>query len=211
MARAHFTFEKAGETKTIDLSEYTAGYNGGSYTVKAPTGVTATVSGSKMTVKLADDFGGVGYIEYTLKDKEGDTFTRNIGVTQGAVWKSPIPSAESSSSAAESSSSAAEELSSSEMSSSSENTSSLGGVAANAGLRMNVSGNIVSVAGLAPNSKIVVTDMNGRILYVRKVSGNTAAINLNAFERGLYLVSVRGVAKSGAGVLMNKSIKVQVR
>ena len=211
MARAHFTFEKAGETKTIDLSEYTAGYNGGSYTVKAPTGVTASVSGSKMTVKLSNDFGGVGYIEYTLKDKEGDTFTRNIGVTQGAVWKSPVPSAESSSSAAESSSSAAEELSSSEMSSSSENTSSLGGVAANAGLRMNVSGNIVSVAGLAPNSKIVVTDMNGRILYVRKVSGNTAAINLNAFERGLYLVSVRSVAKSGAGVLMNKSIKVQVR
>lgn len=142
-------------------------------------------------------------------------FTRNIGVTQGVAWKAPVPSVESSSSVAESSSSAAEELSSSEKSSSSEGITSLDGVTANAGLRMNVSGNIVFIAGLVPNSKIAVTDMNGRILYVRNASGNTTAIDLNAFGRGLYLVNVRGttsgMAKSGAGLQMNKSVKVQVR
>jgi hypothetical protein len=44
--------------------------------------VTATVSGSKLTVKLANNFGGVGYIKFMLKDNAGDTFSRNIGVTQ---------------------------------------------------------------------------------------------------------------------------------
>jgi hypothetical protein len=82
MARAHYTFAK-GETQVIDLAQFTKGYDGGTYTVSAPTGVTATVSGSKMTVKLADNFGGVGYIKFTLKDNAGDTFSRYVGVTQG--------------------------------------------------------------------------------------------------------------------------------
>jgi hypothetical protein len=81
MARAHYTFAK-GETQVIDLAQFTKGYDNGSYTVNAPTGVTATVSGSKLTVKLANNFGGVGYIKFTLKDNAGDTFSRNIGVTQ---------------------------------------------------------------------------------------------------------------------------------
>ena len=50
--------------------------------MNAPTGVTATVSGSKLTIKLANNFGGVGYIKFTLKDNAGDTFSRYIGVTQ---------------------------------------------------------------------------------------------------------------------------------
>ena len=81
MARAHYTFAK-GETQVIDLAQFTKGYDNGSYTVSAPNGVTATVSGSKMTVKLADNFGGVGYVKFTLKDNAGDTFSRYIGVTQ---------------------------------------------------------------------------------------------------------------------------------
>ena len=81
MARAHYTFAK-GETQVIDLAQFTKGYDNGSYTVNAPTGVTATVSGSKLTIKLANNFGGVGYIKFTLKDNAGDTFSRNIGVTQ---------------------------------------------------------------------------------------------------------------------------------
>ena len=81
MARAHYTFAK-GETQVIDLAQFTKGYDNGSYTVNAPTGVTATVSGSKLTVKLANNFGGVGYIKFTLKDNAGDTFSRDIGVTQ---------------------------------------------------------------------------------------------------------------------------------
>ncbi len=81
MARAHYTFAK-GETQVIDLAQFTKGYDNGSYTVNAPTGVTATVSGSKLTIKLANNFGGVGYIKFTLKDNAGDTFSRDIGVTQ---------------------------------------------------------------------------------------------------------------------------------
>ena len=81
MASAHYTFAK-GETQVIDLSQFTRGYDGGTYTVSAPSDVTATVSGSKMTVKLADNFGGVGYVQFTLKDNAGDTFSRYIGVTQ---------------------------------------------------------------------------------------------------------------------------------
>ena len=81
MARAHYTFAK-GETQVIDLAQFTKGYDNGSYTVNTPTGVTATVSGSKLTIKLANNFGGVGYIKFTLKDNAGDTFSRNIGVTQ---------------------------------------------------------------------------------------------------------------------------------
>jgi hypothetical protein len=49
--------------------------------------VTATVNGSKLTVKLADNFGGIGYIKFTLKDNAGDTFSRYIGVTQGLALK----------------------------------------------------------------------------------------------------------------------------
>ena len=82
MARAHYTFAK-GETQVIDLSQFTRGYDGGTYTVSAPSGVTATVSGSRLTVKLADSFVGAGYIKFTLKDNAGDTFSRYIGVTQG--------------------------------------------------------------------------------------------------------------------------------
>ena len=78
-------------TQVIDLSQFTAGYDNGTYTVSAPTGVTATVNGSKMTVKLADNFGGVGYIKFTLKDKEGDSFGRYIGVTQQLAASATTP------------------------------------------------------------------------------------------------------------------------
>jgi hypothetical protein len=82
MARAHYTFAK-GETQVIDLSQFTRGYDGGTYTVSAPSGVTATVSGSRLTVKLAENFAGADYVQFTLKDNAGDTFSRYIGVTQG--------------------------------------------------------------------------------------------------------------------------------
>lgn len=96
MARAHYTFAK-GETQTIDLAQFTKGYDNGTYTVSAPTGVTATVSGSKMTVKLADNFGGVGYVKFTLKDNAGDTFSRYIGVTQLLAASATTPTSSSSS------------------------------------------------------------------------------------------------------------------
>jgi len=89
MARAHYTFAK-GETQVIDLAQFTKGYDNGSYTVNAPTGVTATVSESKLTIKLANNFGGVGYIKFTLKDNAGDTFSRYIGVTQQLAISSTV-------------------------------------------------------------------------------------------------------------------------
>ena len=103
MARAHYTFAK-GETQVIDLAQFTKGYDGGTYTVSAPTGVTATVSGSKMMVKLADNFSGAGYIKFTLKDNAGDTFTRNIGVTQMLAASATTPVSSSSETPASSSS-----------------------------------------------------------------------------------------------------------
>lgn len=85
MARAHYTFSE-GETQSIDLSEFTAGYSGGTYKLsEIPSGVNASLSGSKLTVSLDKNFGGIGYIVFTLTDKDGDTFSRPIGVTQGAV------------------------------------------------------------------------------------------------------------------------------
>ena len=85
LARPHYSFE-SGETQVIDLSNFTAGYNGGTYKLTSvPSGVTAKLSGSKMTVSLDAKFGGVGYIEFLLTDSEGDTFSRFVGVSQGAM------------------------------------------------------------------------------------------------------------------------------
>ncbi len=85
MARAHYTFSE-GESQIVDLSRFTAGYEGGSYRLTTvPKGVNATLDGSKLKVSLDGNFGGVGYIVFTLTDKDGDTFSRPIGVTQGKV------------------------------------------------------------------------------------------------------------------------------
>lgn len=105
MARPHYTFE-AGETQVVDLSGFTAGYDGGTYKLTdVPGGVNASLSGSKMTVSLDSDFGGVGFITFTLTDKSGDTFSREIGVTQNLPAK--VSQSQSSSSQAQSSSSSA--------------------------------------------------------------------------------------------------------
>lgn len=88
MARAHYTFAE-GETQSIDLSEFTAGYDGGTYKLtEIPNGVSAKLSGSKLTVSLDKNFSGIGYITFTLTDKDGDTFTRPIGVSQGKAQSS---------------------------------------------------------------------------------------------------------------------------
>lgn len=109
MARPHYTFE-VGETQVVDLSEFTAGYDGGTYKLSGiPSGVNASVNGSKMTVSLDADFGGIGFITFTLTDKSGDTFSREIGVTQNL----PAPEANVSSSSTGMSSSSASSSSSS--------------------------------------------------------------------------------------------------
>ena len=123
MARAHYTFEN-GETQPIDLSQFTKGYDNGTYQLSnIPSGVNAKVNGSKMTVSLSENFAGIGYITFTLTDKSGDTFTRKIGVTQAKAI-SELPKSSSSitpvsSSSIEKSSSSISSSSSAEISSSS--------------------------------------------------------------------------------------------
>lgn len=104
MAKAHYTFE-IGETQTIDLSQFTVGYHGGSYKLSnVPSGINAELNGSKMTVSMDSDFGGVGYITFTLTDSEGDSFERKIGVTQNVPVQNSKPSSSSSANASSSSS-----------------------------------------------------------------------------------------------------------
>jgi hypothetical protein len=208
MARAHYTFAK-GETQVIDLAQFTKGYDGGTYTVSAPTGVTATVSGSKMTVKLADNFGGVGYIKFTLKDKEGDTFTRNIGVTQMLAAASSN-SDEPISNSSESSSSETQVSSSSEVefSSSSETPAGIVPVAARP-FGMTVTDNIVMLTGIPEEANITVLDVSGHSIMMQKNVVQTrgmATVNMQPYGCGIYLVNIRG--KLADGKKMNKTVKV---
>lgn len=198
LARANFTFEK-GETQTIDLSQYTKGYDGGTYTLSGiPAGVTATVSGSKMTVKLSDTFAGVGYITFTLKDNAGDTYSRKIGVTQklaAASAQDPEPG----------------------VITETEEPDDDGDVTSVAALKekafhVAVQNNIVHLYGLPRNVAISVTDLSGKHLMTSKsiVSVNGSAIvNLNDYSRGSYLVNIRGLSNNGSRV--NRSMQVQVR
>ena len=113
-----------------------------------------------------------------------------------------------------SSSKALEQSSSSEMSSSSAAKGDSAGVAlprmtsTQTSLKMNVIGNNVLITGLAPNSKIAVMDMNGKVVHLRNAIGTSAIVNLSSFGRGLYLVNVRG---ADAGSRVNKSVKVMNR
>jgi hypothetical protein len=84
MARPNYKIED-GETQVVDLSTFTKGYGSGTYVLTdIPSGVVASVSGSKMSVSLSASFGGVAYITYKFTDSVGDTFTRKIGVRGNA-------------------------------------------------------------------------------------------------------------------------------
>ena len=197
MARAHYTFAK-GETQVIDLSQFTRGYDGGTYTVSAPSGVTATVSGSRLTVKLADSFAGAGYVQFTLKDNAGDTFSRYIGVTQQLAASSATSS---------SSSSSGEDP----VSSSSSETTTLVKPTIATKFHSTVSNNIVFMTGLPQNAKITVTDFSGNSIMTQKsvvTANGSASVNLQPFGCGIYLVNVRGIDD---GIKLNKTIKVMRR
>ena len=197
MARAHYTFAK-GETQVIDLSQFTRGYDGGTYTVSAPSGVTATVSGSRLTVKLTENFAGADYVQFTLKDNAGDTFSRYIGVTQQLA----------ASSATSSSSSLSGEDS---VSSSSSETTMLVKPTIATKFHSTVSNNIVFMTGLPQNAKITVTDFSGNSIMTQKsvvAANGSASVNLQPFGCGIYLVNVRGIDD---GIKLNKTIKVMRR
>ena len=212
MARAHYTFAK-GETQVIDLAQFTKGYDGGTYTVSAPTGVTATVSGSKMTVKLADNFGGVGYIKFTLKDNAGDTFSRYIGVTQMLAASATTPA--SSSSVTPASSSSETPASSSynpESSSSSETTGIMPAGSKTMPFSMNIVDNIVMLTGIPNEARITLMDVSGHSIMMQKNVVQTrgmASVNMQPYGCGIYLVNIRG--KLADGKMMNKTVKVMRR
>ena len=218
MARAHYTFAK-GETQVIDLAQFTKGYDGGTYTVSAPTGVTATVSGTKMTVKLADNFGGVGYIKFTLKDKEGDTFTRNIGVTQMLAAATPEPTSNSSSSAVPTSSETIASSSSAEMNPVTQNSSSsVGSIAIALVTRavqpfsFSITDNVVMLTGISDEARITVMDVSGHSVMMQKNVVQTrgmASVNMQPYGCGIYLVNIRG--KLSDGKKMNKTVRVMRR
>lgn len=85
MAHANYKIEE-NETQSIDLSPFTMGYKSGTYSLtEIPSGVTASISGSKMNVALQSSFGGVAYITYKFTDGDGDTFIRKIGVRGDAA------------------------------------------------------------------------------------------------------------------------------
>lgn len=199
MARAHYTFAK-GETQVIDLAQFTRGYDGGTYTVSAPSGVTATVSGSKMTVKLADSFAGAGYVQFTLKDNAGDTFSRYIGVTQGLAENASQGGQDENdtTSVVAGDSTATDSLTTSIVTSSPAKN-----------FHYTVADNIVRLYGVPANTQIRVTDLSGRNPMLSKnvlTADGTTSVNLQPFGRGVYIVNVRGMARDGSR--LNKTIKV---
>lgn len=199
MARAHYTFAE-GETQVIDLSQFTRGYDGGSYAVSAPSGVTAAVSGSKMTVKLADNFAGVGYVQFTLKDNAGDTFSRMIGVTQMLAESAATPTSSSS------------EVGESQSSSSTPPTGITFAESTMKPFHMSVNGNVVLLAGIPNEANITVMDISGKNVMMQKTvvqTRGTATVDLQPFGCGIYLVNIRGIATNGKK--MNKTVKVMRR
>ena len=80
LAMPHYKLE-TDKSINVDLKEFTRGYNGGTYTVSnLPSGISASVNNSVLTISANENFSGVGYLTFTLKDSEGDTFSREIAV-----------------------------------------------------------------------------------------------------------------------------------
>src|SRR5574344_216854 len=204
MATPHYKIEK-GETQTIDLSQYTAGHDGGSYTIASkPNGVNAGISGTKMTVSLSDSFGGIGYIKFTLKDKDGDSYTRRIGIrgdkraasSVTEFFQKNIVSGTSSPSAASSRSSATSSSSSGTGISSSAGTTAIAGTRAmKAGhIGFTLNGNIVMLNGIQGNAGIELFSITGKqILQVKNVEAvhGTAMMDIAPYGQGIYLIVVR--------------------
>ena len=192
--------------------------------------MTATVSGSKMTVKLADNFGGVGYIKWTLKDKEGDSFTRNIGVTQmlAAVTSEPTSSGSSSATVEPTSSETIASSSSAETNPVTQNSSSSVASDVSSSLEktdaialvtraaqpfsLSITNNIVMLTGIPDEARITVMDVSGHSVMMQKNVVQTrgmASVNMQPYGCGIYLVNVRGQLSDGKK--MNKTVRIMRR
>lgn len=79
MATPHYE-TTTGVAVSFDVKQYFKGFTGtNTYSIaNTPTNCTATVSGSKVTVTSTTK--GIYYVSIKVKDNEGDTFTRRIGV-----------------------------------------------------------------------------------------------------------------------------------
>ena len=79
MATPHYE-TTTGVAVSFDVKQYFKGFTGtNTYTiVSTPANCTVTVSGSKVTVSSTTK--GIYYVSIKVKDNEGDTFTRRIGV-----------------------------------------------------------------------------------------------------------------------------------
>ncbi len=179
MAKKHYVFE-SGEVLEIDLSQLTKGYDGGTYKLTyVPTGVSAALNGSKMTVSLSNDFGGIGYIRFVLTDAAGDTFSRSIGVSQGlAESTSEVPN-----------DSDLTALPSASLTDGSRN------------IRMTHSNHLVRFENLPERVQLSVTDLSGRHWMGGKTvitASGTATVNLQNFGSGVYIIRVRGTGVNQA-------------
>lgn len=79
MATPHFE-TTTGVAVSFDVKQYFKGFTGtNTYSIAStPDNCTATISGSKVTVTSTTK--GIYYVKIKVKDSEGDTFTRRIGV-----------------------------------------------------------------------------------------------------------------------------------
>lgn len=84
MATPHYETQ-SGTAITIDVKEYFRGFTGtNTYSVASTnSSCTATVNGSVLTVTPSQK--GIFYLKVTVKDNEGDSFTRRIGIKADGV------------------------------------------------------------------------------------------------------------------------------
>lgn len=84
MATPHYETQ-AGTAITIDVKEYFRGFTGTNTYSATPSNssCTTTISGSSLTVTPAQK--GIFYVKVTVKDNEGDSFTRRIGIKADGV------------------------------------------------------------------------------------------------------------------------------
>ncbi|KAF3913293.1 hypothetical protein ABW20_dc0100950 [Dactylellina cionopaga] len=89
MADPH-VFVTQGSTTSISLSQWALGYNSPSFTATVSKG-TITVSGTSGSYKAPSDQ-GIDYMTLSIKDADGSTWTRKIGIaifTPGSIIANP--------------------------------------------------------------------------------------------------------------------------
>lgn len=84
MSVPHY-FLNSYESDTIELSEFTAGYENPTFSIDASANFNLKISGSLLIISPISIRSGITYFDIKSVDKEGSTFTRRIGVCLGAA------------------------------------------------------------------------------------------------------------------------------